>query len=85
MNVLFYVSLLVLVTSDLTKGCYYNGVTYKPGDKYNMDRCTWCICNDDNAPLCKAAFCGMPRCKNYAPAVLKEGECCPRCPVGSEM
>ncbi|CAL1543148.1 unnamed protein product [Lymnaea stagnalis] len=80
-----YMSLAVLVTLALTEGCYYDGVTYLPGDQYNMDPCTWCTCGQDNVPLCMAAWCLMPQCEDHVTAVRRDGECCPRCPEGREM
>ncbi|KAK3802161.1 hypothetical protein RRG08_050047 [Elysia crispata] len=58
------------------KDCTYNGVIYKPGEKFSPDPCTFCECDDSGQHVCAKAGCVPPPCVD---PVSRPDKCCAFC------
>ncbi|CAL1543147.1 unnamed protein product, partial [Lymnaea stagnalis] len=52
-----------------------------PGQRYQKDPCTTCVCDENNEIFCSSIQCGWPRCQFNVRPVTKPGNCCPSCPA----
>ncbi|KAH9493189.1 von Willebrand factor C domain-containing protein 2-like [Bulinus truncatus] len=56
--------------------CIFNGKSYKVGEKFRPNDCTFCTCETNGEPICAIIDCARPPCTD--PVKLK-GQCCLVC------
>ncbi|KAL2079367.1 hypothetical protein ACEWY4_025111 [Coilia grayii] len=74
-------ALLVHGTSPPLVSCQVKGKTYRHGESWKPDPCTFCVC-EDGKELCAVTMCAIGDCPH---SFTPEGQCCPMCPLAGAM
>ncbi|GFO33123.1 extracellular matrix protein fras1 [Plakobranchus ocellatus] len=63
----------------LEQTCKHDGHTYREGEHWSPDACTYCACHEGQV-WCRTLTCDLdPDCPLDEQSVRKHGECCPQC------